>query len=109
MTQTAVLPVLNYIAGEWVDGYRAMRIARLIEAGGKLSLEDITTMHMDCLSIPAREFLDLLAGTGENRAPTVREGTYPIHLAIGRSRDARESAPECALSYSNCEWFRKLC
>jgi penicillin amidase len=78
-----------YIAGEWVDGYRAGRIAQLIQAQERLSLEDIQAMHMDSLSLPAQEFLEAIgAARDANRAPTVREGTIANHPATSLAQKA---------------------
>ena len=51
-----------YIAGEWVDGYRAKRIADLLLSKDKLDPADIQRMHLDTLSLPALELQRLLQG-----------------------------------------------
>jgi len=47
-----------FLSGEYIDGYRAQRIAQLLEAKEKHSTEDFRAIQSDVYSIPARELAD---------------------------------------------------
>ncbi|HVC97766.1 MAG TPA: penicillin acylase family protein [Pirellulales bacterium] len=54
------------LAGTWSSGHRARRIRQMIEAGGKLTRDDMVAMQHDALSLRAREcvprLIELFAG-----------------------------------------------
>jgi penicillin amidase len=48
----------HFLSGEYIDGYRAQRIAQLLEAKEKHSTDDFRAIQSDVYSIPARELAD---------------------------------------------------
>ncbi|MBI2887358.1 MAG: penicillin acylase family protein [Chloroflexi bacterium] len=88
-----------YIAGEWIDGFRAQRIQDLLQTRDTLGPADFRTMHMDALSLPALELLRLLEGLRPTSAPA------RAALATLRAWDGRvEAESQAAALY---EVFRR--
>ncbi len=83
-----------YLAGEWVDGYRAMRIIDQITASLKLDLIDLARMQKDVLSLPALEFKPFLRGS-----PLLREWD---------ARMTADSAAACVYSVFRVRLFYGL-
>ena len=48
----------HFLSGEYIDGYRAQRIAQLLEAKGKHSVDDFRAIQSDVYSIPGRELAE---------------------------------------------------
>lgn len=59
----------------WADPYRWQRIAEVLGAGRKLSVEDMTRLQTDYLSLPARELVPLLAKLSARDARVERART----------------------------------
>ncbi len=60
-----------YLGSIWVNGYRARRLAEMIQSKPKLSPEDFSAMQMDVTSIPGMEFVQKLDGF-ESQDPDVK-------------------------------------
>jgi len=63
---------MNAVGYEWADPYRAQRIAEVLGAGRKLTVDDLARLQTDYLSIPARQLVPLLAGVQSSNAASER-------------------------------------
>jgi len=52
----------HFLGAEYIDGYRAQRIAQLLQDKGKLSTDDFRAIQGDVYSIPARELAEQMLG-----------------------------------------------
>lgn len=85
----------------WADPYRWQRIAEVLGAGRKLTVEDMARLQTDYLSLPARELVPLLA---------------PLAAADVRVEEARRSllawdrvlAPASVAAGIYQAWYRRL-
>jgi penicillin amidase len=65
-------PHMNAVGFVWSDPYRWARISEVLDAGRKLSVEDMKRLQTDYLSIPARELVPLLADLSAPNETTER-------------------------------------
>jgi penicillin amidase len=63
---------MNAVGYEWADPFRWTRIAEVLGSGRKLTVDDMTRLQTDYLSIPARELVPLLANLRPSREETER-------------------------------------
>jgi penicillin amidase len=92
---------MNAVGFEWADPFRWTRIAEVLGSGRKLTVEDMTRLQTDYLSIPARELVPLLANLRSPREETER--ARRLLLSWDRVLD---TASVGAGIYET--WFRRL-
>jgi penicillin amidase len=63
-------PHMDAVGFEWADAYRWLRISEVLRAGNKLTVDDLTRLQTDYLSIPARQLVPLLSNLHASRPST---------------------------------------
>jgi len=61
---------MDAVGFEWADAFRWQRISEVLSQGKKLTVDDLTRLQTDYLSIPARELVPLLANLRASRPST---------------------------------------
>ena len=61
---------MDAVGFEWADPFRWRRISEVLSSGKKLTVDDLTRLQTDYLSIPARELVPLLTTLQSGRAST---------------------------------------
>jgi len=87
---------------EWPDGSRAQRIAELLAANPKASVEDMQRMQNDLVSLPARRLVALLKGL-TSAVPRTKAA-----LALLAGWDGTETAASPAAALYEVWWSRHL-
>mgnify|MGYP003327410895 FL=1 len=59
---------MDAVGFEWTDPYRWERIAEVLRAGSKLTVEDMTRLQTDYTSLPARQLVPLLSSVSSVNA-----------------------------------------
>src|SRR5439155_3692694 len=94
-------PHMNAVGFVWMDPYRWQRIAEVLRAGKKLSLDDMMRLQTDYLSIPARQLVPLLA-----RVKSVEPATESARRALLAWNLVLDKGSAAAGIYET--WFRRL-
>ena len=82
-----------YIAGEWVDGYRAQRIADLLLARPRHSVADFQAMHQDALSLPALQLIHMLV----DAEPLSQAANQGMEMLLRWDARIGKDSPQAAL------------
>lgn len=74
-----------HIEGEWVDGYRAQRIADMLKAQEHHDIAGFETMLQDVFSIPGKKVAEILGELSPERMrPGVRHALHQLRIWDGR-------------------------
>ena len=82
-----------HIAGEWVDGYRAQRIADLLLARPRHGVADFQAMHQDVLSLPALQLIHMLV----DAEPLSQAANQGMEMLLRWDARIERDSPQAAL------------